>query len=301
MTKWKIILLCTVAACSFRVLAQETNTPHPVIAWGAQVSAPFAPYVTGLRGTCYASPAECIGRFKPTDRVSYLAISIADAAQPDLTLQHASEYADVARIHPRLKEIGIDDFWSFIRRVKVDNREKYLDQLIDNAKSNNSGLKFGVTIYEDQINDIDTAGKTWFTKDIRSKIDRVAFYLHHREGVKSYDRSLERLRALFPNAEIYGGVYHYDRIDYLDCQAGTRRKCSNTDELSLYRRTLEIQLNLLQNKKIAGLEFYPGFIGNEARWKPWQQKRICDENRKDQCIRNSEEMGRISLELLRMK
>lgn len=82
-------------------------------------------------------------------------------------------------------------------------------------------------------------------------MDRVALYLHFRSNWEKYPEYVSETKKLFPNAVIYGGVYHYDRIDYLKCKQGGKDKCSKNDEFRLYQDALNLQLGLLKSKLLA--------------------------------------------------
>ncbi|WP_144389514.1 hypothetical protein [Pigmentiphaga sp. NML080357] len=268
-----------------------------ITSWGLSVSESAAPYVGGLRYTCAEAPEVCIKKFEIKPSIKAIAISFTDYRSAEKNLDNAAEYAEIASRFPVLKEVGIDDFLAFITKVPVSNRAAYLTELVNKAKSNNSGLLFGLTIYEDQINRLEKESAI-LPNEVRGKIDRIAFYLHHRANYKTYTNYLNRLRKLFPNAKIYAGVYHYDRVDYLRCSQSERRNCSDNEELELFREALDLQMDLFKTGQVDGLEFYPGFFGKENSWYAWSRPRICSSARREKCVENSKVMGQEVLQKL---
>jgi hypothetical protein len=273
------------------------NPSFPVMAWGIRPTEQASPFVNELRYGCHAEPAECVERYKPTGSVRAIAIAFAQAVEPRQNIEKAKLFSELSVAHPVLKEIGVDDLFSFMKKLDVDDKGRYLEGLVDATKSSNQSLQFGITLYENEISSISDS-ETSFPKRVREKIDRVAFYLHYRKNFDKYEDYVNRLRALFPNAAIYGGVYHYDRVDYIGCSQKLPIKCTEDAEVTLYKETLELQVSLMKSKKLDGLEFYPGFLGNEDSWPAWSKRKICSESRRRKCVENTKEMTRETLQLL---
>lgn len=288
--------------CAITLLASTTlacyAADRDVMAWGSKATDETTPFVTSLRFGCTDSPQSCIDTYKPSSRIKYYTISFAKFNDPTGNLERAEIYSSLSIANPKLREINIDDFMAFFDKINVPDRNSYLADLIDKTKSKNRNLNFGITLYEDQISTIGKKG-SGLPEEIRKKIDRIALYLHYRQNWEKYPQYIAAIRQLFPNARIYGGVYHYDRRDYIGCRQGDSRKCSTTEEKELFQRALELQKKMLAAGQIQGLELYPGFIGNETSWSRWSEQSICGGARVPDCIQDSKDMGTTTLQLLK--
>ncbi|KPU94689.1 hypothetical protein APR50_10425 [Variovorax paradoxus] len=292
-------LLRTAAAALLAASALIASAAdRDIMAWGTAATDEAAPFVTSLRIGCTMEPSACIASYKPAPGIKYITIPFGQADKPDLVMQRASIYSKLSLEHAVLKEVSIDDAWSFMRRANVPDKGKYINDLIDAVKSANPKLQFGVTFYEDEIDQVKKNSAN-LPADARAKVDRVALYLHFRSNWEKYPEYVSETKKLFPNAVIYGGVYHYDRIDYLKCKQGGKDKCSKNDEFRLYQDALNLQLGLLKSKAIGGLELYPGFLGAEDKWWGWSDSAMCDQRRKSECIENSKIMSNDTVRALR--
>ncbi len=254
--------------------------------------------ITQLRSGCALTPEECVRRaaaVRQSQGVAESAIAIAvTRIEPALLGDYAVRYAALSNGASGIAEIGIDDFYSFMRRNKL----KDIQSVITAAKSINPDLRFSVTLYENQLDAV-ADDRTLFPTALREKLDRIYLYLHYRENGTDYARYVSQARELFPNAEIFGGSYAYDRIDYLKCAEGLiAARCSRDREIDLYRQSLVQQVALLRSGALAGLEFYPGHFGREEQWGGWDNARICRPDRRAECIDNTKEMRRIAAEIL---
>lgn len=260
------------------------------MAWGTKPTEKATPFVNELRHACHGDPQTCVQRVQETQQIKLISIAFTQSNEAQGNLEKAATYSHISLSNRELGEIGVDDFFSFMEKVKTPEKSGYLDRLIEAAKSENKKLKFGITVYEDELEKIQN-NKKLFPKEVLSKIDRVALYLHYRKNGKDFSSYTQTAKTIFPNAEIYGGVYHYDRRDYISCAQNSAEKCSEKEEIDLYAETLRLQLSLLKKKELSGLELYPGFLGNEASWPAWSTGRTCAPDRKSKCIENSNEMS----------
>lgn len=267
-----------------------------VMAWGIPTSE-GAPYVTASRIGCSGEPTSCMKVIVPAPNIRYYALAVDVPKDPEGMVARAGAYSKMSLNAPLLWEIGIDDAWTYINKVKVSDKGRHISELIEATKSENSHLQFGITLYEDEIAKLQ-ANTDWFPAAARGKVDRVALYLHHRANWKNYQAYVSQTRAMFPNARIFGGVYHYDRIDYLSCFEGKKEKCTTKEELAFFDDLLRIQVDMVRRSDLSGLELYPGFIGRENSWKAWADPKICAESRKVECIANSQEMSRQTIQKL---
>lgn len=268
------------------------------MAWGSKPTEAAAPYVNSVRMGCTDAPSDCIAAYKPTPGVEFFSIAFGKASDPVSTLERAKIYSKLSLKNPLLKEVSIDDLWGFLYQVHVQDKAEYIRSLIAAVKSENKALKFGVTLYENEIEKIQKAPET-LPLDARDKVDRVALYLIYRGNWSNYAAYVAEAKQLFPNAKIYAGVYHYDRSDYIECRQGGKKKCSDDEELSMFNSALQTQIKLLKAKEIDGLELYPGFLGDEKEWGAWKNKDLCASLRIDRCITNSRSMAKETLQLLK--
>ena len=256
-----------------------------IMAWGHLTPDGRSMGVNQLRRGCGGSAESCARSVQEADLtgISFVALAIAQAKEPEQAVQaKAAAYSRIARQSPAIKEIGIDDFWSFVRRIKSDRPADYLQRLIGAVKAHDSGLRFGITVYEDQLGRLETSDRTPMA--VRSMVDRVALYMHFRSSVVNYDADVKKARRLFPNAKIYAGIYHYDRQDYIGCKRGSGRRCDESQEWSLYNEALHVQVGMLKSGAVDGIELYPGRLGREADLKSWDNPKICAPKRRAECI-----------------
>ena len=299
-TRWAAALLAFLVATGYTMPVAGDPGRWTVAAWAHKsTSDGIAEFgITQLRMGCSLSPEECVRRaaeIRKSQGVAQVAISIARSGKDSALLRdYAARYAALADSTSAVAEIGIDDFYSFMRR----NNLKDFESVITAAKSTNPDLRFSVTLYENQLDAI-AADRTLFSTALREGLDRIYLYLHYRENGTDYARYVSQARELFPNAEIFGGSYAYDRIDYIACSEGLiAARCSREREIDLYRQSLVQQVALLRSGALAGLEFYPGHFGREEQWRGWDNARICRPHRKAECIANTKEMRRIATEIL---
>jgi hypothetical protein len=202
--------------------------------------------------------------------------------------KYAQEYSTLSQQSPFLEEVGVDDFvgeYARMFRSASGNPVATLGNVINNVKSQNKTLHFGITLYDNEI-DSPYVKEPKMTAAIRNGVDYVHLFLIYRENAKNYESYVHKAKKIFPNAKIIGGVYAYDRISYVPCAQSGSRPCTAAEELDLFKRVLEIQLRLLKNGELDWMEFFPGAFGNEATWNAWDRPRICP-GRKQECINNT--------------
>jgi hypothetical protein len=285
----------------FALLAPHQATlaaEFSIMAWGAQATDLASPYVNELRHACYIEPTLCVQRSSQNAKIQLTSLSFAQPEKIQENIEKAVAFSEISKSQKSLREVSIDDFFSFAKKLKVENKSSYIDRLISSSKSKNPDLQFGVTVYENELANIEKDSAT-FSKEILAKINRVALYLHYRKNGPSFDSYVKRAKSIFPNAKIYGGVYHYDRSDYIRCDQRAPGKCSPEEEINLYVETLQVQTALLKKNEISGLEFYPGFLGREAAWPAWSKGKSCSTKRISQCIGNSQKMTVETLRILK--
>lgn len=215
--------------------------------------------------------------------------------------QYAMAYSKTSIPNNWLYSIGIDDFVAAYTKLEKQVSERdaliILTKTIENTHSINSRLKFGITIYETDLNS-NIMDDRHFPRRLRSKIDLVHFYLGYRRDVSSLERYVDRVSQLFPNAEIVGGLYAYDRQNYVACQPGGFEGCSAKEGLELFLQNVRVDIKLLKSGHLARLEFYPGHLGDPGEWAGWREWRSCYPWRRHTCEENSRAMQRQARELL---
>lgn len=283
-----LLLLCNSGAAT-EIVSWAGNTRE----WNQRLG------VTLVRMGCSSSPSECLRRIETlavSEGVDRWTISVKGPGR--LVDQFAAEYSRLSLTNRRLVGIDIDDFVSTLRTWKTENQGVPAELLVGiarSAKSANDAMQFGVTVYEDQLS---SPALLSLPLEARSIVDRVSLYLHYRENAGNYADYVGRSRQLFPNAVIWAGSYAYDRVDYLPCGEGHFRHCTEEQEKRLFRESLEIQIGLMQDGKVAAIEFYPGFFGRESEWHGWSKPRICAASRRSACVETTRIMRTVAADLL---
>jgi hypothetical protein len=243
--------------------------------------------ISEYRLACSSAPAPCMEslRYHATkDGID--SVVMAMVASPEQIADYAAQYAAASLKEKKLRGVGIDDFvktlleWQQAAPATPD-APHLLEQVIANVRRANPTMLFGVTVYEDELS---SPALRDLPAALRAKIDRVSLYLHYRANGKDYPEYARRVRQLFPNARLFGGVYAYDRIDYVPCAGKRGSKCSVAQEKELFRQTFATQVAMLKNGQLDGLEFYPGYFGAEQDWRGWSKPRNCSEARRQECI-----------------
>jgi hypothetical protein len=273
------------SAAEQEIVTWSGNTPE----WNQRLG------VTLMRMGCNLEPGACLQRLRDaakTQQVTRWAIAISgDAAK---VAMDALEYSERSLAEEWLVQIDIDDFVDTMKSWHlgtVGGANQVLATVIRNVKRSNPRLRFGITLYEDELDSLILAA---ILPGTRARVDRVSLYLHYRSNAMLYRRYVAEVQQLFPRAAIWAGSYAYDRIDYLPCAESGARSCSVDEEIELYRESLRIQLALLSEGTVSGIEFYPGFFGLEEQWSGWSQSRICRAGRIHGCLESTRQMRDIA-------
>ena len=256
--------------------------------------------VTATRGSCNLPPEGCMQQVEAllkSQHTRHFYMNLWDDKDPQSILDRATYYSNASLSEPRLYEVGIDDFtdhfnnWCVMSAIRCDS---FLGEVIAAVKSQNKALKFGLTLYEDQLPSL--LANRRFTPALRNQIDTVHMVLHQRQNGPQFESYVNEVKHKFPNAQVIAASYHYDRIDYVKC-GGVR--CSAAQELDFYKQTLKLQLTLLQQGVVSGIEFYPGYFGWEEKWPSWDNPKVCSPARKQDCIDNMKAMDQATLQLFK--
>lgn len=208
-----------------------------------------------------ANPIPGIARYVP-----YIAPS--SATLQDDALQYSALSVGVSSV----TEIDLDDFfgayetWS---RAMAD-APAFLSRVVDDLKRVNPALKFGITLYEDELDSAENPfiDDAHLPASVRAKFDVIRLFLHYRKDGPRYAAYVAQARSYFPNARIVAGVYAYDRIDYaFPCAQHdpARKPCTQEEEIGGFRQALDIQTRLLRQGVVSGLDIFPGYFGAETK------------------------------------
>lgn len=299
-----VLLLLPVTTRS--ISAEAFSLPW-MIGWGATSDAPGwneSLNIEATREGCDSQPPKCITYLNTkvgSGNIQRVILSFPLNTKAPVS---SLEYSRYSLTNQWLYSIGIDDFIEKYKALVVNTSKadalSILTQTITNAHFANPALKFGITLYETEIDSHFFAGDL-FPAALRAQVDIVHFYRGYRANADSLSGDIDRIKGWFPHAQIVGGIYPYDRDDYVSCEPRGTSHCGSPRALALFERELGKDVELLKSGRMSRLEFYPGYLGAPGRWPGWQEKRICAPARREACVQNSQVMQeklRITLERL---
>jgi hypothetical protein len=244
-------------------------------------------HVSGLRMGCSSPPQSCIKSV--SSESSGKKVFLAVLLKTD-TVDYAQQYSALSLQTPSLVGIGLDDFVSQYYKLYKGNAgdpSAVLSSFIDGIKSRNPRLQFGATIYENDFGTEYLSDKD-LPPVLRAKFDMVHFFVHYRGNSPKYEQYIQQLKTLFPNAQLVGGVYAYDRISYLPCTPNSQ-PCSVEQEMNYFNQSLDAATKLLKQGTISWIEIFPGVFGREAEWSDWKNPKLCA-GRVPECVANTQKM-----------
>jgi hypothetical protein len=281
--------LCPVAqAQSKLIITWGGNTPE----WSQKL------HVNAIRIGCSDRPSSCvqaaqkIASEQHVDKI-FLALLLKSSIANE-----GREYSALSTSAPALYSVGFDDFLSQMEKLHTSGEQiaAMLTGFIEGLKSENPNLHFGVTLYENELTAPLLTSPTMAT--VRSRTDFVHLFVHYRLDGPDFASYVSQAKAIFPNAQIIAGSYPVDRIEYLPCERNSRTPCTASQELSLFEKALDVQLRLVQDGGVAGIEFYPGDFGEVSKAGMWKDPRSCAPGRLSECIANSQAMEKYVAEKL---
>ena len=275
-------------AGSWDVISWAGNTPD----WNQKLG------VSELRQGCSSAPPGCMQAVDKSAVAGGVAqITLAITPDPDKIAAYALEYSAASLNEHRLRGIGLDDALSVFLQWQKQGHDPgtLLAEVITNTKAKNSGLEFGITLYEDQLANSVLRG---LPANVRAAVDRVHFYIHYRKDGPRFGDYVQQVKQLFPNAAVVAGVYPYDRVDYLPCSITAKAPCTLAEEKQLYEKTLRLQASMMVRGDVAAIEFYPGNFGTEDSWVGWQRSNICQAPRVQSCTKTTKEMQATTQQVL---
>jgi hypothetical protein len=289
------LLLGAMQLCVPRARAQADR----VIVWGVNSNTPEwnrALGVSGARQGCTSSPAGCVHFAKELAHKYHVKVFLSiglNSGSPEYALQ----YSQLSSSAPNLVEVGFDDFILLYRRLESNSSLEATSvvlKTIDNLKAINPNLKFGITLYEDELDSPFIHGSK-LPEATRAKFDYIHLYPHFRQNGPNYSKYIPQVKRLFPNARIIAGAYAYDRRNYLPCAQRGKSSCSVDQELKLFQKTMAIESGLLKDGTVDWIEFYPGNFGHEEQWKSWDNPRICRPGDQETCIHTTKQLREIAI------
>lgn len=251
--------------------------------------------IQATREGCSSLPQHCMDYFRQLVHSGVVRQVYASVAfDPATAADYSAQYAAMSRHTPWLVEVGFDDFVSqydrAVQQIGTDAALALLQQAVQNFKRGKPNLKFGITLYEDEVEDGRSIAAK-FPGSFRDSVDYVHFYVHYRENGPKFAQYIGGIKRLFPKAKLIGGVYAYDRIDYVPCAPGSKLKCSVAQELDLFSRATDVEVGLARRGVLDALETIPGHLGTEAAWwKSEDDPRACATIRIRECVANTVEL-----------
>lgn len=268
---------------------------------------------TDFGNGCSGTPESCLNKVKTKveakgiDKTGeYLAIS----KDPALIAGYALQYSQLSVQNPWLKEISIDDFYYTYRDWKTAgvDYKTLIETVATNTKQANPNLKFGVILYEEQLESALLSDEE-LPASTKAKIDYVHLFIHYRENGSNYRNYVNWIKSHYPNAKVIAGVYDYDRIDYMPCAYSpngfTRPlaadiKCTAQEELDYYKETLQIQTEMLKNAEVYALHLYTGPYDAQTPWPGFDSSINCLPERKEECIQNTTVINEATFQILNL-
>jgi hypothetical protein len=291
-SEWRLRFgVALAAACALAVSVAFASQSKLIITWGGNTPAWNKKlHLNAIRIGCSSAPAGCVqAAQKAASQAHVEKVFLATLLTPT-NIGYAQQYSALSVPNPVLYSVGFDDFASQLEKLHTSpaNTASIVSRFIDNLKSANRNLHFGVTVYENELSSPELTAPE--IADVRNRTDFVHLYLHYREDGPGFADYVDAAKKLFPNAEIIAGSYPVDRIHYLPCSRTSHTPCTAEQEISLFEQTLDLQLRLLQNGTVAGIEFYPGDFGEINKAGFWQDPRSCLPGKLPECTANSQRM-----------
>jgi len=270
------------SADSWKIITWGKNAPE----WDQKL------HVGGIRVGCSGEPAQCIRQAESAvrgeaDKKVFLSVLLRAESPAE-----ARQYSESSLQSPFLQEIGLDDFVARYNRASGTSPTdalSWLGGMVENVKSKNANLKFGITVYESDLSS-PALKEDKLPARIRSKIDHVHLYLRYRANAPNYESYVQQAKSIFPKARVIAGAYAYDRISYIPCASGNPRRCAKDEELKLFMQALTTQIRLLKSQAVDWIEFYPGGFGLEQEMDIWETPRGCQDRQKSECVENTKAM-----------
>jgi len=262
--------------------------------WSVQVNTPAwnkALGVTNYRQGCSDPPASCASFTSKIAQANNVRLFLAvplNSSSPDA----ATQYSQLSMNSPNLVEVGIDDFVDQYKALFSNltvQPATLVSSVIANLKSVNKNLKFGATIYEDQLTNA-YLQDAMLPAAIRAQFDYVHLFIHYRQNGLKYADYVQQAKLLFPGARIIAGSYAYDRRQYFPCAQSGGPNCTAQQDFDLFKSSIQIQAQLLASGGVDAIEFFPGYFGAEDKYPGLNKHRECAVGDSAACIANTKAM-----------
>lgn len=289
LSQWMVVLAGAAMMASLCPTAQGQS--KLIITWGGNTPEwNHKLHVNAMRIGCSDKPPSCMQAVQKIAGGQHVdKIFLALLLKPSIA-NEGREYSALSKSAPALYSVGFDDFVNQMEKLHESDQQvaSMLTGFVDGLKSENPKLHFGVTVYENELTDPLLTSAAMAT--VRNRTDFVHLFVHYRMNGPNFSSYVSKAKAAFPNAQIIAGSYPVDRIDYLPCERNSRTPCTGSQEISLFKKTVDIQLQLLQQGAMAGIEFYPGDFGEVSKAGMWRDPRSCRPGRLPECIATSQQM-----------
>lgn len=279
------------AACTLACSVAVASRSRLIITWGGNTPAwNNKLHLNAIRIGCSSAPAGCVEAAQKIASQAHVDKVFLATLLTASSIGYAQQYSALSVPNPVLYSVGFDDFVRQVGNLHTSssNASSMVSQFIGNLKSANSRLHFGVTIYEDELSSPELTAPEM--ADVRNRTDFVHLFIHYRVDGPRFADYARAAKKLFPNAEIIAGSYPVDRIHYLPCSPTAHVPCTTGQEISLFDQTFDLQLRLLQDGTVDGIEFYPGDFGETDKAGLWKDPRSCLPGKLSECIANSQRM-----------
>jgi hypothetical protein len=268
------------------------NTP----AWNQKL------HVSGYRIGCAAGDATpCFTDGLAMAQQGHIkTIIVSMELNPKQSANDALTYSQLSLSYPSLAEVTFDDFvdrYGLMLAKANAPPPSWLLTVIRNVKAKNPHLAFGITLYEDELQS-PYLKPPYLPVDDARLVDDVHLYIHYRVDAKDLPSYVQKTRAIFPNAQIIAGSYAYDRVNYIPCAPTSSQLCTPDEDVALYKQSIAVEAQMLNQGSIAGIEFYPGYFGMEKQWQGWHEPDYCNRARLQQCVENTLKMRQAAVVVL---
>lgn len=171
-------------------------------------------------------------------------------------VEEAKTYAELSKIS-KLTEVSIDDFVSWYVGAQREGKASVFDQIVQTVKTTNPKLRFGITVYEDQLPGASGYNTGAMTEAHRSKVDVVHLYFHQRPHCTNMAQYADVARRQFPVAQLAIGLYNQDR------RKVEKRSSTEAEEQNMFTNCVKLASSLVASGQATAIEFYPGNFGLE--------------------------------------
>jgi hypothetical protein len=298
-------LALAVSGLATSTYGQPNDSAFPlggVATWSVQTNTPQWNQALGVKYTrqgCSDTPAACLSFIGNVAKSENVKVTLHIPLNTSTTVPYALEYSQLSLSAPFLVEVSIDDFLSAYKALFTPNLvppAAVVSDVIANLKSANRNLRFGATIYEDDL-------ASPYLQDaklpaaVRAQFEYVHLFIHYREDGLNYPTYVQQAKQLFPRARIIAGSYAYDRRAFLPC-APKGQTCTTQQDFDLFKQSFTIQVQEMKHGIVDHIEFYPGYFGTEETWPSWSNARECAPDDVTACIANTKAMREEALKIL---